>query len=404
MITKEELGNVVARQRQYEKQRDIGQKRVLVFNEALLTSHALDITGVRRCGKSTLLTQRMRDLGEDWFFLNFESPQLTSLELRDAGRLDALIEESGTHNLFFDEVDQFNGWEHYVRQKLDEGYRICLTGSNASLLEGELGTKLTGRHISRELFPFDYQEYLTFTQQSPGLESTQAYMRQGGFPRYLQVMDECIFWELYDDIVYRDVIVHNGIREVESLRKLVAYLIENIGCRFTSSRMLESLSVSCASTVSQWCAWLEKAFMFFFIPMFSDSVKKQLLNPRKVYCIDTGLEYAISSRRIPNDGMRFENMVFLALRRHFKNIYYYNGKGECDFIVCDRHAVCMAVQACTDVTQDDMEREFNGLREAMKMFGLKEGFVVTEGQEDSFDFPEGRIALVPFSKITTMLG
>ena len=209
MITKEELGNIVAKQRQYEKQRYVGQKRMLAFNEALLSSHALDITGVRRCGKSTLLNQRMRDLGEDWFFLNFESPQLTSLELRDSVRLDSLIEEYGTHNLFFDEVDKFKGWEHYVREKLDEGYRICLTGSNASLLEGELGTKLTGRHISRELFPFDYQEYLTFTHQLPGRESTQAYMRQGGFPRYLQVMDESILWELYDDIVYRDVIVHN---------------------------------------------------------------------------------------------------------------------------------------------------------------------------------------------------
>ena len=403
MITKEALGNVVAKQRQYEKKRDLGQKRMLAFNEALLSSHALDITGVRRCGKSTLLNQRMRDLGEDWFFLNFESPQLISLELRDSVRLDSLIEEYGTHNLFFDEVDKFKGWEHYVREKLDEGYRICLTGSNASLLGGELGTNLTGRHISRELFPFDYQEYLTFTHQLPGRESTLAYMRQGGFPRYLQVMDESILWELYDDIVYRDVIVHNGIREVDSLRKLVAYLIENIGCRFTASKMLEALSVSCASTVSQWCDWLQKAFMFFFIPMFSDSVKKQLLNPRKVYCIDTGLEYAITSRRIPNEGMRFENMVFLALRRHFRNIYYFNGKGECDFVVIDRHAVRMAVQACMVVTQDDMEREFNGLRAAMKMFGLKEGFVVTENQEDSFDFSEGRIALIPFCKFTTML-
>ena len=100
MITREELANIIAKQRQYEKQRNAGQKRVLTFNEGLLSSHALDITRVRRCGKSTLLTQRMRDLGEDWFFLNFESPQLTSLELRDTGRLDSLIEESGTHNLF----------------------------------------------------------------------------------------------------------------------------------------------------------------------------------------------------------------------------------------------------------------------------------------------------------------
>ncbi|MCR4574877.1 MAG: ATP-binding protein [Lentisphaeria bacterium] len=403
MITREELANIIAKQRQYEKQRNVGQKRVLTFNEGLLSSHALDITGVRRCGKSTLLTQRMRDLGEDWFFLNFESPQLTSLELRDSGRLDSLIEESGTHNLFFDEVDQFNGWEYYIRQKLDEGYKICLTGSNAFLLEGELGTKLTGRHISRELFPFDYQEYLTFTHQSAGPESTQAYMRQGGFPRYLQVMDESIFWELYDDIVYRDVIVHNGIREVQAVKHLSAYLIENVGCRFTASKLLEPLSVSCASTVVQWCDWLEKAFLFFFIPIFSDSEKKKLLNPRKVYCIDTGLEYAISSRRIPNDEMRFENMVFLALRRHYRNINYFNGKGECDFIVSDCHAVCMAVQACTSVTQDDMDREFNGLREAMKMFGLSEGFVVTENQEDSFDFSEGRIHLTPYSKFTAML-
>ena len=396
MILEDELAAIIARQRELEGKKSIRQMRSLDFNEVLLDSHVLDITGVRRCGKSTVMRQRMRRTDAPWFYVNFESPLLTQFEMRDTIRLDSLIEKSGARCLFFDEIDQFLGWEKYVRQKLDEGFHVRVSGSNASLLEGEMGTKLTGRHISKELFPFSYKEYLDFTGEKPGPESSAAYVLDGGFPRYLQTREEIVLQELFDDIVYRDVIVHNKVRDVAAVRELAAYLCENVGCRFTASKMLKPLNVASASTVTQWCDWLEKAYLFFFVPVFSDSEKSRLLNPKKVYCVDTGLEYAVSARRIPNDGARFENMVYLALRRASRDISYFDDDGECDFIVRNRHAVTDAVQACTRLTDEVRDREMDGLLKAMESCSLSSGTIVTESQRDSIVIGKMRIDVVPF--------
>lgn len=397
MILESELAAIIAKQRLIEERKDDGLPRQLSFNDALLDSHVLDVTGVRRCGKSTVMRQRMHASAEPWFFVNFESPLLTQFEMRDTIRLDALIEQSGARRLFFDEIDQFAGWEKYVRQKLDENFHVCISGSNASLLEGELGTKLTGRHISKELFPFSYAEYLQYTKRQPSEESVAAYAHDGGFPRYLQTGEEVVLQELFDDIVYRDVIVHNKIRDTAALRELTAYLVENIGCRFTASRLCKPLGVAGASTITQWCEWIEKAYLFFFVPICSDSKKARLLNPKKVYCIDTGLEYAVSSRRIPNDGARFENMVYLALRRQTKDIAYFDDDGECDFIVRDRHAVTAAVQACVKLTDENKDREIDGLLKAMEKFSLPSGMIVTCAQRDRLAFGSRVIDVLPFS-------
>ena len=396
MILEADLAAIIARQHEVEEGKSIGQIRPLDFNDILLDSHVLDITGVRRCGKSTVMRQRMRGLDTTWFYVNFESPLLTQFEMRDTIRLDSLIDKSGARRLFLDEVDQFTGWEKYVRQKLDEGFHVCVSGSNASLLEGEVGTKLTGRHISKELFPFSYLEYLSFTGQKPSAESVAAYAHDGGFPRYLQTREDVVLQELFDDIVYRDVIVHNKIRDVAAVRELCAYLVENIGCRFTASKMLKPLNVASASTVTQWCEWLEKAYLFFFVPIFSDSEKSRLLNPKKAYCVDTGLEYNVSSRRIPNDGARFENMVYLALRRACRDISYFDEDGECDFIVRRRHAVTDAIQACIRLTDESKDREIDGLVRAMEACSLSCGTIVTENQRDAISVGDRRIDVVPF--------
>lgn len=396
MITTEELSRILRRQRDLEEKRPEGLPRRLDFNEALLESHVLDITGVRRCGKSTILTQMIRKDPSDWYYVNFESPLLSDFKLKDTVKLDTLISENNAQRLFFDEVDQLVGWEKYVRQKLDEGYRICISGSNASLLEGELGTKLTGRHISKELFPFSYREYLDFTHQTANEASARTYRHMGGFPRYLQTGEQIVMQELFEDIVYRDIIVHNKIREVSAVKQLVSYLVENIGSRFTASKMQSPLNISSTSTISQWCDWIQKAYLFFFVPIYSDSEKARLLNPRKIYSVDTGLEYAVSSRQIPNDGARFENLVFLALRRKYKDISYYDNGGECDFIVRERHAVTSAIQVCMKLTDDNKEREINGLMKAMKQFNLPEGIIVTESERDTLEFEGGVIRLIPF--------
>ena len=397
MIDEETLQNVAAKQAEIESRRDTGLPRPLSVNESTLDSHALVLTGVRRCGKSTLMSQRIRRNAADWFYLKFDSPQLVDMELGDSDALDRVIARSGARNLYFDEMHELDGWELYVLQKLDEGFRVCVTGSNASLLKGERATKLTGRHISRELFPFSFKEYCEYLGKPHDWTEIDGYLKSGGFPRFLATRDESILFELFDDIMYRDVVAKHGIREMGAVQRLAAYLIENPGCRFSATRMLKSLNVSVASTVINWCDWFEDAYLFFFVPKYSDSVRAQLVNPRKVYSVDTGLVNVVSRRIVFNDALCFENMVFLALRRKYRDIFYFDDGGECDFVCMEHHLPRVAVQACVKLTKEDSGREKEGLAAAMRRFSFNEGFIVTKSQREDIKVDEGVIHVVPFS-------
>ena len=397
MIDEETLQNVAAKQAEIESRRDTGLPRPLSVNESTLDSHALVLTGVRRCGKSTLMSQRIRRNAADWFYLKFDSPQLVDMELGDSDALDRVIARSGARNLYFDEMHELDGWELYVLQKLDEGFRVCVTGSNASLLKGERATKLTGRHISRELFPFSFKEYCEYLGKPHDWTEIDGYLKSGGFPRFLATRDESILFELFDDIMYRDVVAKHGIREMGAVQRLAAYLIENPGCRFSATRMLKSLNVSVASTVINWCDWFEDAYLFFFVPKYSDSIRAQLVNPRKVYSVDTGLVNVVSRRIVFNDALCFENMVFLALRRKYRDIFYFDDGGECDFVCMEHHLPRVAVQACVKLTKEDSGREKEGLAAAMRRFSFNEGFIVTKSQREDIKVDEGVIHVVPFS-------
>lgn len=397
MIDEETLQNVAAKHAEIESRRDTGLPRPLSVNESTLDSHALVLTGVRRCGKSTLMSQRIRRNAADWFYLKFDSPQLVDMELGDSDALDRVIARSGARNLYFDEMHELDGWELYVLQKLDEGFRVCVTGSNASLLKGERATKLTGRHISRELFPFSFKEYCEYLGKPHDWTEIDGYLKSGGFPRFLTTRDESILFELFDDIMYRDVVAKHGIREMGAVQRLAAYLIENPGCRFSATRMLKSLNVSVASTVINWCDWFEDAYLFFFVPKYSDSVRAQLVNPRKVYSVDTGLVNVVSRRIVFNDALCFENMVFLALRRKYRDIFYFDDGGECDFVCMQHHLPRVAVQACVKLTKEDSGREKEGLAAAMRRFSFNEGFIVTKSQREDIKVDEGVIHVVPFS-------
>ena len=140
------------------QKKDIGLERFGVNELPVLSSHALIVSGIRRCGKSTFLLQMLSKRFPDAIYLNFEDPRLYGFDLSDFQKLDLLISEDKGKVLFFDEIQVIKGWEIFVRQKLDQGFQIIITGSNASLLSQELGTKLTGRHITKELFPFSFQE------------------------------------------------------------------------------------------------------------------------------------------------------------------------------------------------------------------------------------------------------
>ncbi len=397
------LESVIARVIEQQKNRfsliDTGLNRELVPATKSLSSHALIISGIRRCGKSTLLMQMMKVMDtETLLFLNFESPQLYEFALSDFLRLDNIIATKGVSVLFFDELQLVEGWEMYVRQKLDEGFKVIVTGSNASLLSKELGTRLTGRHISQELFPFSYSEFLTFRGLTPSSESLKTYMQTGGFPEFLKTGDVEQLASLFEDVLIRDIVTRYGIKDIKSLHRLATYLISNIGNRITATKLKQPLSIGATSTILSWFSHLELSYLVSFLPMFSHSTKAQLINPRKVYAIDLGLVTVISSTMTEDLGRKLENLVFLHLRKKYMELYYFDEKGECDFVAMKNGSVVELVQVCYELSPDNLKRELNGLLKAMRFFNLKKAVLVTFSNSDLIKEDTYEIEVIPAYK------
>lgn len=184
---------------------ELGTTRELLGSLPVINSHALVVSGIRRCGKSVLLHQFIRNEIDEVFYFNFADIRLYEFSASDFVLLDEIIRESGKKILFFDEIQIVKGWELFVRQKLDQAIRIVITGSNARMLSAELGTNLTGRHISKELFPFNYREFCSFHSMPYNRESLLLFLINGGFPEFLKTNNSELLSFLIEDIIYRDI-------------------------------------------------------------------------------------------------------------------------------------------------------------------------------------------------------
>lgn len=396
MITLSLIKQVVDQQHSRITLHDGGLERESLQGLPDVSSHALIISGIRRCGKSTLLNQLIKSRYEDSFFINFDDPRLFEFEINDFQILDLLIKENKIKTLLFDEIQVINGWEIYVRQKLDEGYKIIITGSNASLLSQELGTRLTGRHLSKELFPFSYREFNDFYSSEANSESLQKYLKTGGFPEFVKTQNPDILTTLFEDILYRDIAVRYGIRDVQSLKKLAIYLVSNAGNLVTATKLTKVFSIKTAATILEYFSFFELAYLINFLPKFSYSIKAQSINPRKIYIIDPGIISTCSTTFTGNLGHILENVIYWHLRQRNYELYYFNENGkECDFIVFANQKAIQLIQVCYELNHENSEREVLGLSEAMKFFNLESGTILTLNQEDQMIRNGKIISVIP---------
>lgn len=395
MIQKEYLQEVVRQQMETLAARDAGMLRDGLDALPDVEDFALIVSGIRRCGKSTLLYQLLKKRHTAALYVNFDDPRLYDFELSDFQKLDALIKESGNIVLMFDEIQVVKGWERYVRQKLDEKFKVFVTGSNASLLSSELGTSLTGRHITKELFPFSYDEFCRFTNSNTDEASVLEYMRCGGFPEFLKSGAEDILIQLLDDILVRDIAVRYGIKDARGLKRLSVYLLSNIGNLTSANKLREPSGISSTTTVLEYLSHLEQCYLISLVPLFDPSLKKQSINPKKIYAIDMGLARTNVSMLKEDQGHKLENMVYNSLRSRYKEIYYHKGMGECDFIVLDKGQISQAIQVCFQLNPDNRERELSGLVDALRKYHLTEGTLVTLSQEDQFKVDGFNVRVVP---------
>ncbi|MBP1646171.1 MAG: hypothetical protein H6Q16_1746 [Bacteroidetes bacterium] len=395
MIRQEEISSTIDSQKEEFVLKSSFLERDELKNIPVIDSFATIITGIRRCGKSTLLLQYLKQQKGNIIYFNFDDIRLAEFETSDFIRFHNEIKSRKTDTVVLDEVQIIDKWEIYVHQLLREGYKVFITGSNASLLSRELGTHLTGRHISMELFPFSYSEYVKYSKADFNEKSLLEYFELGGMPEYVKNKQIIILQNQLDNILMRDIVVRHNIKDTISLRSLSVYLLSNVGNLVSANKMTGMFGIKSTTTILDYMSYLVDSYIVDFVPKFSYSLKSQSRNPKKVYSIDIGLIKAASISFTEDIGQRFENLIFLHIRRKYKEIYYYQDKGECDFLVFEKGKIISAVQVCYKITNENFEREYNGLLQAMKVFDLKTGTIVTLNSQDIFEKDGLTINLVP---------
>jgi len=369
------------------------------------------ISGIRRCGKSTLLQAIRAKNKEQDYYIKFDDDRLIQFKVDDFQMLLELFgERYGKQTTFyFDEIQNISGWERFVRRLHDYGDKVYITGSNASMLSKELGTHLTGRYQQVELYPFSFLEYLALNQIEPSSldrfntddkallkASFNYYFKLGGFPAFLKSKHPEYLKSLYESVLYRDVMVRNGITNEQELLELMFFVTSNTSKLISYNSLAKVFGVKNATTVKQYLGFLQDAYMLSLVSKYDTSLKKQLHNPKKVYGIDLGLMRQLSFQHSENQGRLLENLVFLELKRQSKTVYYHHHKGECDFVIKEKNSITEVIQVCWSLYDaKTKQREINGLLEAMSAYQLKEGLILTEDESDQLTIDGKIINIMP---------
>lgn len=376
------------------------------------------LSGIRRSGKSTI--QRMLQVEllkinsySDYYF-NFDDERLVQFQVSDFQTLvEVFIELFGDQpRFYFDEIQNIEGWERFVRRLYEQGKKIYITGSNARLLSKELGTHLTGRHIQLEVFPLSFFEIVRHQYpevlSKKGLSTTDVgmilhyfsnYLKNGGIPEYVEFEKTEYLKDLLEGILYRDIIVRYKIQDEKALREAVYYLASNIGKEFSYTNLAKTVGVNSPHTIANYCDYLEQCYLCFFICRYSHSLQKQIQSNKKCYMIDPALIRTTGFRISEDRGRLLENIVFLHLRMQSKEVYFHKEKKECDFVVREGNRIAQVIQVTTGLSDPDVRRrEIEGLMEAMKLYQLQEGIILTENEHDTIELDGFRVLVIPIWK------
>ena len=411
MTSKEQIREVIYDQRNLYV--DLGIERKI--DQSLVDcQEVLVLTGVRRCGKSVLMQQIRAKRAEKDYFISFDDDRLLHFTVDDFQLLyDVLVEDFGVqHTFYFDEIQLVDGWERFVDRLYKHGNKVIVTGSNAKMLSRELGTLLTGRHVSKEVYPFSMSEYMELlgvkvtrdsfytTEGRAMLQNVQNdYLKNGGFPQYLRSKNVEYLKSLYNDIIYRDIIVRYRLMSDKPLKETVYYLISNATHLFTYNSVAKSVGLKSSETVKDYISYLEETYLVGVLPKYDVKVGEQIKSPKKIYFIDNALVGIIGFSFSGNEGGRLENAVYIELRRRGKELFYHNDGNECDFIVREGLRITEAYQVCVSMQEEKTrQRELEGIRSAMKAYSLSEGYIITREETEDVKVEEGVVHLVSFAR------
>lgn len=389
------------------------------------------LTGVRRAGKTFTLYQLVDDLlnqgveKQEILYVNFEDERLLPLSAQDFSVIlntyyetYPALKEKWVF-LFFDEIQSIAHWEKFIRRVHDtENVQINLTCSSSQLLSRDIATALRGRMLSFEIFPFSFAEFLSCKNISNAIKSSKsrshvvnafgAYLHRGGYPEVVDYSEEFrvkTLQEYFSLILYKDLIERYDIRNYALVKYLLRFLLANNANPFSVNKFYndtksQGYKVS-KDTLHSYLAYLEDAYCFSLVSIFSESVRTQQVNYRKIYAIDHGLVTAMTGSHSYNSGRLLETMVYNQLRRKYDRdqIFYYKTAGgeEIDFLITKQGKAAELIQVYDQfIDLLTRNRETRALHAALQELDLSEATIITRDSSETL-FDAGKtIRIIPF--------
>jgi predicted AAA+ superfamily ATPase len=388
------------------------------------------ITGMRRTGKTCLCYQKMRELLDSGvskdrlLYINFEDERLFGFSLKDFQVILDVYYERYPDNrtqlcyFFFDEIQNISNWEMFIRRLLDsEKVQITITGSSSKMLTTEIGTAMRGRSLSTEVFPFSFEEFMAYHNiysAVPRLGGDQIraklknalnrYFLAGGFPEVQRDDPDFAIGRLQDYVnvvILRDVLERHQITCSQALKYLVQAVFSAPAQKFSITNLCKSLKQLHVSysreAIQNYIDYFCEAYLFYKVPLLTDSMARRRVNPDKLYIIDHGMIRAMALKTSADNGMLLENMVFLHLRRQGYIVNYVNTekeKHEIDFYA--RHPINrkqLLIQSSHRIDNEKtFHRECRSLIETGDYMKVDERLIVT--WEDEQELTNG-IKVVP---------
>jgi len=376
----------------------------------------ITISGVRRCGKSTLMEIAINRLlangvrKENILWIGFDDERIKYMT---AEELDLVLQayremypatELKDVWMFFDELPLVKDWEYFVLRLFKGSCKhIFICGSNASTLSVEMKSALRGWPREVEVWPLSFRENLRFkgVDADSHLEQDKArvqvafneYNRLGGMPEptLMPVLSEKYrkLQDYFDVMLLRDLVEHWQISKPQTVRYFLKRVMTTIASRLSVNAIYREIKASGRKVTKDdlydWLAWAQSIYLVRKLDVYSRSVKSEISLPGKYYVIDNGLRSAVIPLQSDDDGKQLENTVYIELIRrkgHNAELSYFSGSGECDFVVSEGDEVKRLIQVTWEMSDaETRKREFSGILEAAKATGCRDLTIVTRDEE-----------------------
>ena len=360
--------------------RELYMNKLLAYKD---TEFIKVITGIRRCGKSSLLKLFMEKILEDKknanvIYMNFESFEFDDIkDYKDMYKnISEKINKKGKNYILLDEVQRVEMWEKAVNALMvDFDSDIYITGSNAYLLSSELSTYLSGRYIEIKVLPLSFKEYVNFTslEDKKTLEDKFIeYVKFGGMPGIITIKNEENLYEnaikgIYNTVFMKDVIEKNKVVDANLLEKILKFLMSNVGSLISAKKIADFLTSQgnkiTHNTVLNYMKMLENAYIIYKVPRYDIKGKEILKTLEKYYIVDTGVRNIMLGFRNSDFGHVIENIVYFELiRRGYDVAIGKNDTSEIDFVVTNSNDKKYYQVTYTMLDEDVKKREIMPLK------------------------------------------